>query len=162
MTRIVTKIGNVFAVPLDDGTKRYFQYVANDLTQLNSDVIRAFNKAYPVEAKPILQEVVNDAVSFYAHVVIKWGIQMHLWEKVGKVPQIGELKILFRSTNDYGNPAIKKSSSWHVWRVGEGFQHIGKLRGEYRKAEIGIVVTPPDIVQRMRTGGYDFVYPEME
>jgi hypothetical protein len=40
--RTVSTIGDVFSVPLGDGHKKYFQYVANDVTQLNSDVIRAF------------------------------------------------------------------------------------------------------------------------
>jgi len=44
--RIVTKIGDIFSVVLDNGNKKYFQYVANDLTQLNSDVIRSFNAKF--------------------------------------------------------------------------------------------------------------------
>jgi hypothetical protein len=47
MARIRTKIGDVFSVPLDNINKKYFQYIPNDLTQLNSDVIRAFVKRYP-------------------------------------------------------------------------------------------------------------------
>ena len=41
-----TKIGDVFEVPLEAKTKRYFQYVANDQSQLGADVIRVFTKAY--------------------------------------------------------------------------------------------------------------------
>lgn len=58
MARVVTKIGDVFEVKLDENTKKYFQYVANDLTQLNSDVIRAFKKKYPVDESPDLKDVV--------------------------------------------------------------------------------------------------------
>ena len=38
------KIGDVFVVKVDDKSKKYFQYIISDLTQLNSDVIRAFKK----------------------------------------------------------------------------------------------------------------------
>ena len=32
--RVVTKIGNIFCVEIDNKQKSYFQYVANDLTVL--------------------------------------------------------------------------------------------------------------------------------
>ena len=43
MARVYTKIGDVFCANLGD-YKKYFQLVAYDQTQLNSDVIRAFKK----------------------------------------------------------------------------------------------------------------------
>jgi hypothetical protein len=158
MARIRTKIGDVFSVPLDNINKKYFQYIANDLTQLNSDVIRAFVKRYPIDAVPDLLDVVRDDVDFHAHVVIKWGIKMNTWEKVGTAPYLERLDVLFRDSKDYGKQ-IKTSYNWRVWRINEKFQSIGKLDGDYQKAEIGIVVAPPNLVQRMRTGEYGFVYP---
>jgi hypothetical protein len=157
--RIHTRVGDVFAVPLGDGSKKYFQYVANDLTQLNSSVIRAFKKTYPIEAKPDLQDVVRDDVDFHAHVVIRWGIEMYLWEKVGNVSYDDKLGVLFRNSTDYGDPKIKTSYNWQVWRINEGFRAVGRLEGNYQKAEIGIVVTAQDIVHRMRTGKYNFAFP---
>ena len=44
--------------------KKYFQYIANDLTQLKSDVIRAFQKLYAVDGAPHLLEAVRDDVDF--------------------------------------------------------------------------------------------------
>jgi hypothetical protein len=155
-----TKIGDVFSVPLDESSKKYFQYIADDLSQLNSSVIRAFKKAYAIDSAPDLQKIVSDDVDFYAHVVIKWGIKLNLWEKVGNVPFAGRVEVLFRDTNDYGNPEVKSSSNWYVWKVNQEFKQVGKLEGEYRNAEIGIVVAPPDIAHRMRTGEYEFLYPE--
>lgn len=38
--RIVTKIGDVFCAEIDNRIKRYFQYIVNDMEQLNSSVIR--------------------------------------------------------------------------------------------------------------------------
>lgn len=37
--RIVTKIGDVFCIEIDGKYKCFFQYIANDLEQLNSSVI---------------------------------------------------------------------------------------------------------------------------
>ncbi len=52
MYRVDTKIGDLFCVPINDQEKRHFQLVAFDSTQLNSDVIRAFKKIYPIQDQP--------------------------------------------------------------------------------------------------------------
>jgi hypothetical protein len=158
MQRVRTRIGDVFSVSLDSGSKKYFQYIANDLTQLNSEVIRAFKKTYPINACPELIQVVSDDVDFYAHVVVKWGIKMSLWEKVGNAAYSEKPNVVFRDSKDYGKK-VKTSHNWRVWKTNEKFQAVGELVGEHRKAEIGIVVAPADVVHRMRTGEYDFVYP---
>jgi hypothetical protein len=38
------KVGDVFEVSIDTTHKRYFQYIGNDSSQLNMDVIRVFKK----------------------------------------------------------------------------------------------------------------------
>ncbi|MDR1181545.1 MAG: hypothetical protein LBL13_06175 [Bacteroidales bacterium] len=45
---------------------------------------------------------------------------------------------------------------------GEKFTRVGKLNGENRKAEIGVVINPTSIVHRLRTGEYDIFYPDFE
>lgn len=163
MGRVIIRIGDIFSVPVNTETKKYFQYVSNDLTQLNSEVIRAFKSEFSIGDSPKLIEVVNDEVDFYAHCVIKWGIKMSLWEKVGNAPMFGELNPLFRGTNDYGSrpgEQVAISENWYVWHINDDkFKRIGKLTGDYQKAEIGVVVTPVDVVNRMRSGKYNFVYP---
>ncbi|MDR3624968.1 MAG: hypothetical protein P4L16_07515 [Chlamydiales bacterium] len=160
-----TKVGDIFSVKLDDG-KKYFQYITNDFTQLNSDVIRVFKTKYPINTEPDLFKIVADEVEFYAHVVIKWGFKLDLWEKVGNIPFAREIEALFKDTNDYGSKVdeepIKISDKWYVWRVNEEFKRVGKLEGENRKAEIGVVISPHQIVKRMATGSYTFVYPGFE
>jgi len=166
--RVSTKIGDVFSVKFDENSKKYFQLIAFDLTQLNSDVIRAFKKTYPIEANPNLSEIVTGEVEFYAHCVTKWGVKMNLWEKVGSVKEVGALNhIVFRNTNDYGElvdgKPIKISEKWYIWHINdEDFTRVGKLTGENRKAEIGVIVNPYDIVERIKTGKYNFFYPDFE
>lgn len=168
MIRKNIKIGDIFTVKLDNSKKKYFQLIAFDLTQLNSDVIRAFKQEYPSEAAIDLLEILNGEVEFYAHCVTKLGLKMNLWEKVGKTSEVGDISnILFRDTNDYGAQAgvekIKVSENWYVWHINdEDFTRVGKLEGENRKAEIGVVVNPYDIVERIKTGKYNFVYPDFE
>lgn len=168
MARTNTKIGDVFSVKIDENSKKYFQLIAFDLTQLNSDVIRAFKKEYPINEKPELFEIINSEVEFYAHCVTKFGLKMGLWEQIGNISEVGDnSQILFRDTNDYGvrrgEEPIKISQNWYIWKINDkDFQNVGKLQEENRKAEIGIVVTPIDIVDRMKTGKYNFVYPDFE
>jgi hypothetical protein len=163
MARVLVREGDVFAARIDEDTRKYFQYIADDRTQLNSRVIRVFRKTYRIEEPADPAEIVSGEVDFYAHVVIRWGLQMNLWEKVGNVKEIGKLKVLFRGSEDSGRrsdePPVEKSERWYVWRINEAVIDVGKLEGENRKAEIGVIVTPGDIVHRMRTGRYSFVYP---
>lgn len=160
MARANTKIGDVFSVKIDTTSKKYLQYIVSDLTQLNSDVIRAFKKVYPLNANPDLSEIVNGAVDFYAHCVTKLGLKMGYCEKIGNLADVGEFNVLFRSSGD--NPQTKISKNWWIWKVNEEQKQVGKLEGENQKAEIGSVIPPDSIVHRMQTGKYDFVYPEFE
>ena len=103
-------------------------------------------------------------MQFYAHVVVRWGIRLGFWEKVGHAAEIGTTDVLFRDTDDCirkpGEDPVRVSHRWYVWRINGEFQRIGPLTDKYREAEIGVVVSPDSIVHRMRTGKYDFVYPE--
>ncbi|WP_312788858.1 hypothetical protein [Sphingobacterium sp.] len=165
--RVTTKIGDLFSAKIDDNTKKYFQLVAFDLTQLNSDVIRAFKNEYPIDATPNLSDIVNDEVAFYAHCVTKWGVKLGFWEQYGNIKEIGDpTTVIFRDTNDYGQYPGKKivSEKWYVWKIDDpSFTRVGKLTGENRKAEIGLIINPESIVYRLRTGEYDLkFYPDFE
>jgi hypothetical protein len=71
MKRLILKIGDIFEVKTSGNQKKFFQYIANDITMLNSSVIRAFKKIYPDNASLNLEEVINDDVDFYAHVFLR-------------------------------------------------------------------------------------------
>lgn len=163
-----TRIGDVFSVKISEQQKKHFQYISNDLTQLNSDVVRAFKKIYPLEETPDISEIVKDEVDFYAHCITLFGIKFKLWEKVGNTSEVGELNhILFRGSSDSGHSVgqerIKVSHKWYVWRINDkDFKVVGKLEGENKKAELGVVVTPHDLVDRIKIGEYTFFYPGFE
>lgn len=167
MKRIRTSIGNVFSVKISENKKKYFQLIAFDLTQLNSDVIRAFKKVYGINEQPPLSEIVNGEVEFYAHCVTLFGAKLQLWEKVGSIPDVGDIKhIIFRGIqfgHKEGDPFPEVSNKWYVWHIGDDdFKYVGKLRGKNRESEIGMVMTLYDIVDRIKTGKYNFYYPGFE
>jgi Immunity protein 26 len=153
------RIGDVFEVALGNGQVGYFQYVAVDMSQLQSAVIRAFARLYDEGNRQDLAAIVANKVSFHAHVLLKSGYTLKIWHKVGNAPAPTEIDVLFRNSGDYGNPEIKISKDWYVWRINEPFRHVGALTPEYQSAEIGVVKAPQEIAARMLTGRYKFVYP---
>lgn len=166
--RIVTKIGDIFEVEINEKVKKYFQYIANDSTQLNSSVVRVFSDEYGLDESIDLEKIVQGEVHFYAHCILKVGIKYKIWQKVGNSEKVGDLnKILFRDSNDSGirenEEVVKKSEKWYVWRINDKeFTRVGKLVGENRKADLGVVVNPFDIRDKMKLGEYQFLYPGFE
>lgn len=165
--RIVTKIGDIFCVEVENQSKRYFQYIVNDMEQLNSSVIRVFKTHYPMDHKPVCEEVVKDEVEFYAHTVLRAGIVYKAWYKVGRSKDIGNgeyMDVLFGTSQEFiaHSPTeiewVDPAENWCVWHINEPTKRIGKLTKEYQHVEIGSVVSYIDIVNRMRYGQYTFKY----
>jgi hypothetical protein len=151
--RIVTKIGDIFCVEVDNDYKCFFQYIANDMTVLNSSVIRVFLKHYPMDYVPVFDDIVKDEVYFYAHTILRFGILYNAWYKAGKHPDVGNPnEIMFRWTYDVG--PIKKSYEWHFWKINQEPQFIGEMREEYVNYDLGIVFTYDDIVSKIKTGKF--------
>ena len=164
-TRVVTKIGDVFKVEINESQVKYFQLIAFDLLQLNSDVIRGFESIYLKTDSPSIEQIVNDKTAFYAHCVTKFGIKMNLWEKVGNSNQVGNLEnIIFRSSDDYGDERFRDetiSENWHIWKLGdENFTKIKKLEGENRNSFIGMVINPLGIIELIKGNKYPPLYPD--
>ena len=160
--RTIIRLGDIVGTKCGDYYK-YFQYVADDMTMLNSRVIRVFKEKYSLDEIPELTETVQGEIDFHAHTSIKLGIKMGLWKKIGNAPVFGEVNVIFRRSKDYteGNK-VKVSERWEVWRIKEDFRYVGKLEGENRKAEIGLVKAHIGIIERMKTGKYHGYYPDFE
>lgn len=78
--RIVIRLGDIFGLECDD-CYRYFQYVADDMTMLNSRVIRVFKEKYPQDEVPELAKVAQGEIDFYAHTSINVRNKNELVEK---------------------------------------------------------------------------------
>lgn len=160
--RIRICVGDIFAVKIDDTYAKFFQYIGNDKSQLNSEVVRAFRTERSLLEPVILSEIVADSVDFYAHTMLKLGRILNLWDRIGNVPYASPIDALFRCTNDAGaklGQQVAVSDKWYVWRVGEPFARVGKLDKQTALADIGMVLSPSSLVARVCTGSHDFVYP---
>ncbi len=153
--RIVTRIGNIFCVEIDRQYKKFFQYVANDMSQLNSSVIRAFKRKYPIEWKPDMDVIVDDDVEFYAHTVLSAGIQENTWYKVGTNKNVGDTdSIMFRLYSEAHIINMTKSYNWYVWFINQEYIRIGEMTDEYRHLDIGYVYPVFQIESKIKTGKY--------
>ena len=161
--RIVTKIGNIFCTKIDDKWKVYFQYICNDLTDLNSSVIRVFKTRYPIEEKVNLEEVVKGEVQFYAHVILRSGIADGVWEKVGKSSNLGLEglnKVWFAITHksDYDINSrrifdVDPDKNWCIWKVNNKMIKVGKIPQDIMaNLERGSVFQYNLINERIRLG----------
>lgn len=147
--RIVTKIGNIFSLEIDGEYKCYFQYIANDRTQLNSSVIRVFKKHYELHENPSMDEIVKDEISFYAHTILKGGIQDGIWNKVGTHSDVGDnVNVYFRTFGAW----------WTCWKINNPFQSF-KECGDFNNPPVeclnmdeGSVYPYSYIICKVKTG----------
>lgn len=151
--RIVTKIGDIFCAEIDNEFKRFFQYVAES-TDLNSSVLRAFKRHYPMDYIPVMNEIVKDEVEFYAHTVLRARIDYNAWYKVDKSRELGEgyKDVYFRICNDFGK--IERSGNWYVWQINKPMVFVGKLPKKYYNLEEGGMMPYLSIIDRLKYGKY--------
>ena len=151
--RITTRIGDIFcAEDIDGKHKRYFQYIARDLTELNSQVGRFFKRKYPIGYNPSMEEIVNDKIDFYSHLTFQQGLKDGSWYKVGKCKDIGNVnEVQFRWCGSIYAP---KAYNWYIWNINKDIVHIGEATREYKKISLGGVYPTCDIMHKLRTGKY--------
>ena len=158
--RVITNIGDVFCAKINN-YKIYLQYIANDLSQLNSDVIRVFKKKYPLEINPDLPEIINGDVDFYAHCVTSAGIRRGLWEKVDNIKNVGIIDdIMFKCKGDYTRSDIQ--NDWSIWRINQETLNVGELSDKYKNSYLGLIFRPEDILHKSKIGSYMGVFSEYE
>ena len=153
--RIVTKIGDIFCVEIDNEYKCFFQYVANDMSQLNSSVIRVFSRRYPLDYEPNMDDIIKDDVYFCAHTVLRLGIIYNAWYKVGKHLNLGNPnEIRFRWFEEIDFSKITKSYTWSIWEINKDRQFIGEVSEEYESVDLGIIFSYDNIVSKIKTGKF--------
>lgn len=164
--RIVTKIGYIFCVEIEGQHKRYFQYIANDLSQLNSSVIRVFKRKYPMDYVFNADEVIDDEIDFYAHAILRIGILENTWYKVGKHSNVGSLEhIIFRCSNHFFNPYDMspenwKVYDWYVWHINEDYIDVGELTEDVKQqTHYGVVFSYLSIYDRLKYGEFKIKMP---
>lgn len=155
-----TKVGDVFEVKISDTEKKYMQYIASDLTQLNSDVVRGFAKIYNVNAKPSMEEIVSDEVDFYAHCDSRHGIRMEYWTLYGNIQDVGDIqKAIFRCSDDHGDGI---SFRWYIWHINENTVRVENKDSRLRESYYGVVYPVKMIFFRVQNGYFYGVTPRYE
>ncbi|MBO4463046.1 MAG: hypothetical protein J5797_02500 [Prevotella sp.] len=145
MKRIVIRKGDVFCAEIENEYKCYFQYIERDRTQLGSNVIRVFKKHYPIVYEPIINEIIKDEVSFYAHTILKFGVHDNVWHKVGTSKEVGDTRnVKFRMLG----------LGWYFWTINESIQKVGVLNETIRGYDFGWVFTYKEIIKKIKTGHY--------
>ena len=168
MKRAKTKVGDVFSIPINDEEKRYMQLIAFDLNQLNSDVVRIFEKKYFHGETPSIEDITKDDVHSYVHCATDFGIKLDLWSSFGNSNEIGDInQIIFRDSNDYsrkeGEEPVLISNDWNIWRIkDEKFTQVQKLEGENRKSYVGLVINPYGILEIAKGNEYPLNYPAFD
>ena len=156
-----TAVGDIFCAKINDEHKKYFQYIISDLTQLNSDVIRVFKRTYPIDTEPALEEVISGEVDFYVHCDTRAGIKNELWEKVGNSPNVGQTEhIIFKSKRDYTRLDVQ--DDWWIWKINGEHIFVGELKGEHKKAYLGLVFQSASVMHKLKTGLYPGGWGELE
>ena len=159
------KMGDVFKYQYDNKC-RYLQYIGIDELQLSGDVVRIFAGEFPSDDIPSIDSLLSSPVDFYCITYVINCVKFGHWEKIGNSSNIGDYQnIKFRCAADFGDlvdgEPIKTSDDWYVWRLGDTqIKEIGKLTGEWKTADIGVLLPPNYINERMREGSYNFIYPE--
>lgn len=153
------KVGDVFEVVFDQN-KRYFQYIGNDLSQLNMDVIRVFKTSYPADENPKIEDIVNNQIDFYAQVTdVNYGIEDGLYTKFGNSSEVGKIDdIYFRKPNSL--MTSPECEMWYVWPMNGERKLISYKNVLLKKTNPGIGMPPKDVIHRMKLGYYPFVYPK--
>ena len=155
MKRVIIKKGNIFSVVIENSYKVYLQYVADDMTQLNSRVVRVFKQHYSLNENPSMDEIVKDEMDFYAHTMLRLAVWDDVFIKVGTHKDIGDAQnLMFRQTGDIDLSKITKSYKWYIWKINEPMVFIGELKEEFKNYEIGAVYPYSYILDRIRTGKY--------
>lgn len=159
MKRIYIRKGDVFCVE-NETFKSFFQYVTDDITMLDSRVIRVFQKKYPINYDTDIDEITDDNVFFYVHTFIRVGILEKYWFKVGNSKNIGDCdNIMFRDFPG-GGGLIKKSTEWSIWKINHPYTKIGCLTDETKKYDFGPIIPPLYVCNKIKTGDFGFPLPD--
>jgi hypothetical protein len=162
----VSKIGEIYKITYRYG-ERYFQFVGVDRTSANGDtiVVFSFKGMHGSAGVHYLNMIIQSGIEFFTHTTVDEGVQLDMWEKVGRTKPVDVSDALFKlAYSKSGVSAAESSESdyiWSIWHVNDDWQEVdGNAIREYPEAEYGHVFTPEDVVWRIEQGRY--MYSERE
>jgi hypothetical protein len=152
------KLGDIYRINLTDGKCSYMQHLANDATQLGSAVVLVlFGKYVPKESVAFDGFDVQDG--FLAHVFIKAGKILGVWERSEwSQPVVSEPIPAMWATCNIKDMQLEFSADWSVWQTNQKMRAPASEE-ELASAELGLVISPPQIVHRIEYSTYSIRYP---
>ncbi len=150
--RIKIKYGDIFKVKISDNEVCYLQYLANDINQLNGDVIRVFKDRYKDEDTPSPEEVINGEIDFYCHVFLKRGVQLGFWTQYAHSDNVGDLKKIYFKNYIDSFPCM---TYWHAWNIYDSkLIEYKKLPRRFQNAFWGTLFQPSTVFHKITTGRF--------
>ena len=120
-----------------------------------------------MDYEPVIEDIVADEILFYAHAVLRVGIEDNVWYKVGKSKNLGLdglSKILwgtlFPWTEIFENgfmriKEVDPLENWTIWYVNNECIDVGRLPEKYYDIiEYGSVLPYSSIIERLKYGYY--------
>jgi hypothetical protein len=134
------------------------QHLANDATQLGSAVVLVLFGKY-LQEESIAFDGVNVQDGFLAHVFIKAGELLGVWGRTEwSRPVVSEpIPVTWAICNIEDLP-LEFSTDWSVWRTNQKMRTPASEE-ELGSAELGLVISPPQIVHRIEYSAYSIRYP---
>lgn len=148
-----------YEIPLNDGTSVLAQTMGRDSTQLHADIFRVYKTRFETgKAKALIASAQSLEIDFHALVLISLGKKLKIWHEVMKSQDTSECNAWFRMCDVEDGRLPPVSKKWWLWKVNQPMKFVGALTDETRKAEIGSIVVPPDILHRITTGKYSYFH----
>lgn len=153
-------IGDIYAVHLPGDSLGFMQHIANDKSQLGSNVVRIFGIIQAKGAAVDLEKIAESQVKFYAHVLLRAGETLDVWEKIGRINKVSASIPLWCQCNEDGNWSRDLVSyNWVVWQTNGPRIPAVLDSKDFLEAELGDAFSPNSIRTRLFDGKYGGVYP---
>ena len=120
-----------------------------------------------MDYEPVIEDIVADEILFYAHAVLRVGIEDNVWYKVGKSKNLGLEGLskilwgtLFPWTEIFENgfmriKEVDPLENWTIWYVNNECIDVGRLPEKYYDIiEDGGVLPYSSIIERLKYGYY--------
>ncbi|OGO35715.1 MAG: hypothetical protein A2W35_01910 [Chloroflexi bacterium RBG_16_57_11] len=152
----MVKIGDVFEIPLSDGSFAYGQFVFKD--SKIGPLIQIFDL---ISKNKINIEQLGSVGSLFPPIItgLFAAIRTGMWKIIGRKAIKGFVYPNFVST--FFDDRTGKAGVWFLWNGKESIRLGSRLPDEYKKLEYLMVWSPQDVVKRIETGEYPFPYREL-
>lgn len=151
-------IGDIYTIHLQNNRVGFMQHIANDESQLGSNVVRVFGIIQANDSPVDLDAIAQSEVRFYAHVLLKAGETLSIWEKIGRINKVSASIPLWCQCNE-SDRTVPVSRNWVVWRTNGARTSAVLDSKDFLDAELGDAFSPINVQSRLTDGKYVGAYP---